>query len=109
MKPGKIFGLLAVVIVAFLAGGFADDRWGFPFGLITTTGNGYAHSVSQPGQSAYVPWYSSAQGGQDAPRAEVRAGRVTDLKRCITTMTMRNESPAEAKQVCEKIVTGLGE
>lgn len=109
MKARSIVGLLALVAVSFLAGGFVDDRWGVPFGLLTTSGNGYARLTTLPGQSADVPRYSFAQGVQDAPRAEVKAGRVIDMKRCVTTMTMRNESPAEAQQVCDKIVSGMGE
>ena len=111
MRPRAIAGLVGLSVVSFLAGGLADDRYGFPFGWLENLGPVYSRytPLPGPGQSAYVPWYSNARGGEDAPRAEIRAGRTIDMKRCVTTMMMRQESQAEANQVCGKIVSGLGE
>ena len=100
--------LLGLVIV-FLAGGYVDHVYDWPFGLLL--GSSYVPLPAGVGGTAgttALPEYSRAQGAQDPPRAETTAGSSTDMQRCINTMIQRREPEQEARTVCNKIITGIG-
>jgi hypothetical protein len=49
------------------------------------------------------------QGAQDPARSEYLEGWSMDMPKCMATLLARQEKEAEARQVCVKILTDLGE
>jgi hypothetical protein len=101
--------LIAGLIVAFLLGAFVEHTFDAPFGYLD--GPWFASTSAPaplPGASTAVPRYSNARGAEDAPRNDVASGAKTDFERCVNTMVMRREPEAEARTVCQKIISGIG-
>ncbi len=97
-------------VVVFLLGGFVEHSYGWPYDAVEALiapPLPAASAASGPGNTS-VPYYSRAQGAQDAPRNDVAAGATTDMQKCINTMVMRKEPLDEARTVCKKIITGIG-
>ncbi len=95
--------LLVGLVVVFLVGGYVDHVYGWPFSLLDASPS----SVPMPAGVA-PPLYSRAQGAEDAPRNDVPQGGRVDMQRCIATMVDRREPEQEARQVCQKIISGIG-
>jgi hypothetical protein len=106
----RALAVIVGLLIAFLVGGYVDHAYDWPFGMVDmVAGAPFAAGGQTPGNaSAAIPTYSRAQGAQDAPRADVAAGRTTDMQRCVNTMILRRESPQEAQTVCQKIISGIG-
>lgn len=101
--------VIAGLLVMFLVGGWVDHNYDWPWGLLDPyAGPSAAPAAAMVPGNTYVPSYSKAQGLQDAPRADTPQGGATDYQRCVNTMVLRKESEAEAKQVCAKIIKGIG-
>jgi hypothetical protein len=117
-------GAVSAVIV-FVLGSFVEYETGFPFapasdnapmalvrpGALSGTAPNPDSGTPSPGPDARVrtdvPIVSTAQGAQDAARADVPMGSTIDLQRCYATMVARTLSDAEAKQVCGKLIGGI--
>ena len=101
--------MLSVLLIAFLAGGYIDHTYDWPFGLLDSQSSAVPlpAGASYGGRTAPLPNYSRAQGAQDPPRNDVPAGATVDMQRCIDTMIQRREPEQEARQVCQKILTGI--
>ncbi len=97
--------MLTLVLIAFLAGGYVDHTYDWPFGLLGTGSS--AVPLPAAASTAPLPSYSRAQGAQDPPRNDVPAGGGVDMQRCIDTMLQRREPEVEARQVCQKIMAGI--
>ena len=101
--------MLIVVLIAFLVGGYVDHTYDWPFGLLASRFS----AVPLPAGASYgtsavpLPTYSRAQGAQDPPRNDVPAGTRVDMQRCVDTMVQRREPEPEARQVCQKIISGI--
>ena len=100
--------LLTVLLVAFLVGGYVDHTYDWPFGLLSAYSPVPMPAGLGTTSTAPLPNYSQAQGAQDPPRSDVAAGSRVDMQRCINTMIQRREPENEARQVCQKIITGIG-
>ena len=112
---------IAALAVAFLLGGFVEHTYGFPFGATFRTvaspplpaapaGTPTAAEAPPPppaSASTAVPHYSDVRGLQDAPRSDTPEGATTDFQRCVNTMILRREKEAEARTVCQKIISGI--
>ena len=100
--------MLTVLLIVFLVGGYVDHTYDWPFGLFDNrSAVPLPAGASSGGSTAPLPTYSRAQGAQDPPRAEAAAGASVDMQRCINTMIQRREPEQEARQVCQKIITGI--
>ena len=102
---------LVVLGAVFLSGAYVDHTYGWPFRLLALSSPvplPAGVSSNSTANVAPLPLYSRAQGAQDPPRADTAAGARLDMQRCVNTMIERREPEAEARQVCQKIITGIG-
>ena len=102
--------VIAALVVAFLFGAFVEHVTGAPFGLVGTLGfRTTAGTPPLPAETAStaIPHTSDDQGLQDAPRNDTPQGARTDFERCVNTMILRREKEAEARTVCQKIISGI--
>ena len=99
--------LLSGLLIAFLLGGYVDHAYDWPWATLDTSFGRAGHGGSST-SAVPLPSYSRAQGAEDPPRNDVPAGASTDMQRCISTMIQRREPEQEARQVCQKIITGIG-
>ena len=104
---------VAVIVVAFLLGAFVEHTYDAPFGLALASFTRVSSSEPpvppvppQTGSTA-VPHYSNVRGLEDAPRNDIPQGANTDFQRCVNTMILRREPEAEARTVCQKIISGI--
>jgi hypothetical protein len=115
----------ASAVVVFVLGSFVEYATGFPFppasdnapmalvrpGALPSPAPTPDTSTPSPNPDARartdVPIVSTAQGAQDAARADVPMGATIDLQRCYATMIARKMSDAESKQVCSKLIGGI--
>jgi hypothetical protein len=112
--------VLIVMVGLYLVGGYIEYSTGFPFGIafdsltapplaapapVVRTVPG---PTRDPGRvSTEVPIVSTAQGAQDAARADIPMGESIDLQRCYNTMIARKLVPSEARTVCAKLIGGI--
>ncbi len=102
--------IFIAVLVAFFVGGFVEHRLGVPFGRIDSpalpTSAALPPVPTESGVTA-VPRGSNVRGLEDAQRSDTPQGARTDFQRCVNTMILRREPEAEARQVCQKIISGI--
>lgn len=101
----RAVSVLIGLLIAFLVGGYVDHTSGWPFRLLDN--QFFPVPLPAGASTAPLPNYSSAQGAQDPPRDDIPAGTRVDFQRCVNTMMQRREPESEARQVCQKIISGI--
>ena len=106
----RAVSLLVAIVIAFLLGAFVEHTFDAPFGALNFAllRNGFGSAPPAETGNTAVPHYSDVRGIEDAPRADVAQGPRTDFQRCVNTMVLRREPEAEARTVCQKIISGIG-
>lgn len=95
------------VLVAGVCGGLGSSAWA----QAPQRGNNDPASITAPSRPVDPDRHIEAvgQGAQDPARSEILEGRSRDMRKCMATLTARRESDQEAREVCNKILSGLGE